>query len=147
MRIKTDSEVKRRQLRARALFRAGDTGSSSRREIQLLGTAVIGGATFAAALSAANRAQLRNALRRRSVASPPPERKRRAAWISLPPQRYPGYYPLPYLVMERLVDDITVRALNRFRNSNSIPLLQHSRLEGEHTTRRIESVGSQVEAE
>jgi hypothetical protein len=48
-----------------------------RREIQLLRTAMIGGATFAAALTAVNRAHHWNALRSRSHATAPAQRTSR----------------------------------------------------------------------
>jgi hypothetical protein len=86
----------------------------SRRDIQLLRTVMIGSATFAAAFSAANRAKLWKALRNRPQATPPLQRTKRALWRRLPPHRYPGYYPLPYMIIEKVVADRTVLALNRF---------------------------------
>jgi len=38
----------------------------------------------------------------------------KSTWMKLPPQRYPGYYPLPVMVVEQVIVDRTVIAVIKF---------------------------------
>jgi hypothetical protein len=49
--------------------------------------------------------------------------------MSLPPHRYPGYYSLPSMVIEKAVVDRTVLAPNRFMKNGNL-WRQHSPLQG-----------------
>jgi hypothetical protein len=94
----------------------------SRRGQLLLRTMVIGGVTFTAERSAVNGARRRNGLRNRSLTGATEQRSRRASRMTLPPDRYPGYfslrYPgyfsLRYLIIEKIIADRTGLALTGY---------------------------------
>ena len=43
----------------------------------------------------------------------------KSTWMRLPPQRYPGYYPLPLMVIEKVIGDRTVLAVIKFVKGQS----------------------------
>jgi hypothetical protein len=92
----------------------------SRRAIPLLRTAIIGGATFAAARSATTVRGTGTALQSRSATRATEQRSRKTSRLRrLPPHRYPGYYPLHLMVVEKIIADRTVLAGIKFLKAHS----------------------------